>query len=200
VKRDAAIKANHSPLVGRLVQALTPEPQSTRAWEIGSRGEEKLAATILALPGVNVLNDRRVPGSSANIDHIVIAPAGIFVVDAKLHKGLIRVRNRGSIFRAERRLYIGSRDRSELAWKMGRQLDVVIAALDADGVDPLPPMKPVLCFVDGSWPLLFPPDEFDGVRLESERSIKRLFMESQDLDASAVDRLTRILAAALPSK
>jgi hypothetical protein len=70
---------------------------------VGARGEEKLAGAILAMPGVNVLHDRRVPGSSANIDHIVIAPAGIFVVDAKLYQGLIRIRDRGPICKGRSR-------------------------------------------------------------------------------------------------
>ncbi|MGO9962358.1 MAG: nuclease-related domain-containing protein [Acidimicrobiales bacterium] len=30
-----------------------------------------------------ILHDRRVPGSPANIDHLVIGPNGVFVVDAK---------------------------------------------------------------------------------------------------------------------
>ena len=30
-----------------------------------------------------ILHDRRVPGSPANIDHLVIGPTGVFVVDAK---------------------------------------------------------------------------------------------------------------------
>ncbi len=37
---------------------------------------------------------------------------------------------------------------------------------------PLPPIVPVLCFVDGEWPLLFPPDILRGVRLDTAKSIE----------------------------
>ena len=41
------------------------------------------------------LHDRRVPGTRGNIDHIVVGPAGVFVIDAKNYQGKIEVRNRG---------------------------------------------------------------------------------------------------------
>ena len=47
------------------------------------------------------------------------------------------------------------------------------AALLAAGVDPFPPITPVLCFVDGDWPLFAPPDVFRGVRLEGPRSLRK---------------------------
>ena len=62
--------------------ALTDDPQSTRAWARGARGEEELAAAVAEVPGVRVLHDRRVPGTRGNLDHLVLAPAGVFVVDA----------------------------------------------------------------------------------------------------------------------
>ena len=36
---------------------------------------------------IAVLHDRRIPGSKANIDHIAITAAGIWVIDAKRYKG-----------------------------------------------------------------------------------------------------------------
>jgi hypothetical protein len=44
------------------------------------------------------------PARGGNIDHLVIAPAGIFVVDAKHYDGLIQIRNRGWWFRPDYRL------------------------------------------------------------------------------------------------
>lgn len=43
-----------------------------------------------------MLHDRRVPDTRGNIDHIIVAPAGVFVVDAKNHKGKIGIRDRGA--------------------------------------------------------------------------------------------------------
>ena len=85
-KRETAVKERWGNRIGGAVLALTDEPQSTRAWAVGARGEEKLAE---ALDGFSVLHDRRVPGTRGNIDHIVVAPAGVFVVDAKRYEGRI---------------------------------------------------------------------------------------------------------------
>ncbi len=44
------------------------------------------------------------------------------------------------------------------------------------------------------------PDEFEGVRLESQRTILKLVSRSRELDAAAIERVTAILAAALPPR
>lgn len=67
------------------------------------------------------------------------------------------------------------------------------------GVEPLPPITPVLCFVDGDSPLIAPPDAFRGVRLESTRSLRKR-LAGKLLDEAVIAQLTRILAGALPPK
>jgi hypothetical protein len=79
-------------------------------------------------------------------------------------------------------------------------VDAVTDALQAAAVDPMPPVTPVPCFVDGRWPFFRPPEEYAGVRLEFERSIRDLFSATEVLDSAAIDRVTRALALALPSK
>lgn len=199
-KRDAAYRNRFGNRLGGFVTAVTSEPQSTRAWATGARGEESLAAALAGLDGVQVLHDRRVPGTPANIDHVVIGPAGLFVVDAKAYKGLIHIRNRGWFFKPDYRLYVGRRDCSQLALDLGWQVKAVELALTSALVDPMPLINPVLCFVDGEWPLLSPPNEFLGVRLEGTRSLRKLVTATQNLDALAVEQMTVLLAAALPSK
>jgi hypothetical protein len=195
-KREAVVKERWGDRIGGVVLALTEEPQSTKAWAVGARGEEKLAK---ALDGFSVLHDRRVPGTKGNIDHIVIAPAGVFVVDAKNYAGRIEIRNHGWFLRPDERLHVGRRDCSALADMMGWQVAAVEKALLAAGVESLPPITPVLCFVDGDWPLIAPPDVFRGVRLESARSLRKR-LAGEVLDEAAVGQLTRILAGALPPR
>ena len=127
-KRETAVKERWGNRIGGAVLALTDEPQSTRAWAVGARGEEKLAE---ALDGFSVLHDRRVPGTRGNIDHIVVAPAGVFVVDAKRYEGRIEIRNHGWFLRPDERLHVGRRDCSALADKMGWQV-VAVEVLAAD--------------------------------------------------------------------
>ena len=76
-KRDARIDERFGLFAG-VVRAVTVEPQSTRSWATGAVGEQRVATALAAIPGVNVLHDRQVPGTRGNIDHIVIAPAGVF--------------------------------------------------------------------------------------------------------------------------
>ena len=187
--------------MGGVALAITGDPQSTRAWERGSVGEQKLAEALAGLPGLVVLHDRRVRGTRGNIDHIIISPAGVFVVDAKRYQGLIRIRDRGGFFRRDDRLYVGSRDCSALATNMDWQISAVKNALTAGDIDvSAVPVTPVLCFADGDWPLIRPPESFKGVRLEGKRSIKSLVGGSRLLDDDRVERIAQILDIAFPAK
>ncbi|MGV9387240.1 nuclease-related domain-containing protein [Nonomuraea sp. NPDC003707] len=58
---------------------------STTAWRKGAAGERATARRLrsLELAGYTVLHDRALPRSRANIDHLVIGPTGVFVVDSK---------------------------------------------------------------------------------------------------------------------
>jgi hypothetical protein len=199
-KREARNNERWGARVGGWVNRYGAVPQSISAWGIGAKGEELLGAALAAVPGLIALHDRRVPGTRGNIDHIVVAPAGVFVVDAKHYQDLIEIRNYGWFFRPDPRLTVGRRDKSKLARDMGWQVDAVKKALADAAIDPLPPIRPVLCFVGGRWPMFHPPEEFEGVRLESERSIVRLLTSSSTLEASEGDRLARILATAFPAK
>jgi hypothetical protein len=63
----------------------TPSPPAPGP--AGARGEEALGAALAQLPGIRVLHDRRVPGTRGNLDHLVVGPASVFVVDAKHYPG-----------------------------------------------------------------------------------------------------------------
>src|SRR3954447_4192188 len=71
--------------------------QRRQAWEAGVVGEERVASLLAQLPpGWRVLHDRRkAPGSPANIDHIVIGPTGVHVLDAKNWTGTLSFSDRG---------------------------------------------------------------------------------------------------------
>ncbi len=196
-KREAAVRGRRGDRLGGVVLALTDEPQSTRAWAIGARGEEKLAK---ALDGFTVLHDRQAPGTRGNIDHIVIAPAGVFVVDAKNNQRRIEIRDRGSFFRTDYRLIVAGRDYSAMADKMGWQVDAVRSTLEAHGIEAPPPITPVLCFLNVEWPLLGAPESFRGVRIESHRSIKGVMTTSVQLTEPRTDHLVAVLSEALPPK
>lgn len=67
----------------RLIDVKTEE----RNWRLGAEGEELVAKEIAKLqqrdPRWRVIHDLRVGKRGANIDHILVGPPGIFVIDAK---------------------------------------------------------------------------------------------------------------------
>lgn len=143
------------PVLGRIAAALTPAPQigpesqPTKAWKVGSEGEERVAEVLTGVAGIEVLHDRRVPGTRANIDHIAVGPKGVFVIDAKKYTGAVEVRNVGGLFRPDERLYVNGRDRSKLVEGVLGQIEVVRTALGDEYADV--PVRGVLCFVGCEW-------------------------------------------------
>lgn len=69
--------------------------RSAELWERGAHGEVEVARALDSLPeGWVVLHDLAWPGRPrANLDHVVIGPGGVFVVDAKNWSGRVEVRD-----------------------------------------------------------------------------------------------------------
>jgi len=71
-------------IVARLFGVKTEE----RAWRVGARGEEKVAAELAKLgTGWHVLHAVEVGDHGSDIDHVVIGPAGAFTLNTKRHPG-----------------------------------------------------------------------------------------------------------------
>jgi hypothetical protein len=94
-----------------------------------------------------VLDDRKVPGSEANIDHIVVASSGVWIIDSKKWNGTIRFKNVGGLFGNNHRLVVDGRDKTYSTEKI---YGYVIPVADLLG-DPSIPIRPALAFVDGDW-------------------------------------------------
>lgn len=83
--------------VGDMMNAVAAEKDAARRSCAGYVGEREVcrALSALALDGVHHFDDRRLAGDvvrRANIDHLVVAPSGVYVVDAKNWSGRIAVR------------------------------------------------------------------------------------------------------------
>lgn len=68
---------------------------SAHKWEQGADGERATAAVLERLPsGWHVRHDVPWPGRTyANVDHVVVGPGGLFVIDSKKWTGEVVVRN-----------------------------------------------------------------------------------------------------------
>jgi hypothetical protein len=186
--------------MGGLVLALTDDPQSTRAWRTGAAGEERLARFLeRELPeSVIALHDRRIPGSQANIDHIVIASSGVWV-DAKLYRGKVERRTLGPIWRPEVAVFVGGRDRTKLIRGMSRQVDTATSAVAPDPLAADVPVRPVVCFVASDWGILARPFEIDGVLVTWPQKLADRILAPGHLTATAVARLANRIGLSLPS-
>ncbi len=97
-----------------LAWGLRPD-RDVQRWLRGAAGEESTARVLAGLPRrFVVLHDRRVPGTRANIDHLVIGPTGVWVVDSKAYRAPVRVR-RGAVWAGDHRV-----DTSPAAWEAER--------------------------------------------------------------------------------
>jgi hypothetical protein len=72
----------------------------TRAWRRGAAGERRTARLLAPLErrGWAVLHDLAIPGTQANIDHLVIGPSGVIVVDSKRYRGRLRLDSYGMVW------------------------------------------------------------------------------------------------------
>jgi Nuclease-related domain len=76
-------------LVGWLLR-FRPSEQA-RTWQRGAHGERHTARLLdrLTRDGYVVFHDLAVPDSPANVDHLVIGPTGVFVIDSKQWTGSV---------------------------------------------------------------------------------------------------------------
>lgn len=151
---------------------LRDEKQSTKAWVTGAVGEEKLGKALDARsgPDFRTLHDRLIPGSRANIDHLVITPSGIWVIDAKRYKGRPELRIEGGLLRpVTRTLVVGRRDATKLLAGMHKQLAVV-----REVVGEQVPVRGVLCFIDADWPLIGGAILVDGIHVLWPKAVYKL--------------------------
>nr|WP_240896962.1 nuclease-related domain-containing protein [Kineococcus vitellinus] len=130
--------------VADLRRRLEAAERRQRAWEAGAEGERLVAAELDALTadGWCVLHDVRWPGRQrANLDHVLIGPGGVVVVDSKNWTGRVSVQD--GVLR------VGSRRKDREVEGVAQAAAAVAALLPAgDRV----PVRAVLCLVQQDLP------------------------------------------------
>jgi hypothetical protein len=76
-----------------------PSPDAV-AWRQGAAGERRTARLLdpLERHGWAVLHDLAIPRSRANLDHLVIGPGGVFVIDSKQQRGRLQLDPTGRLW------------------------------------------------------------------------------------------------------
>jgi hypothetical protein len=199
-RREAKTREVH-PHVGGLLFRFQDTPESERAWTDGAIGEEAVAAHLTArCPDVVVLHDRRMPGSRANIDHIAVAPSGVWVIDAKRYKGKIEVRKP---FFGDAKLVVRGRDETKLVEGLKRQVDAVKAGLAI--VEQGVPVGGCFCFINpdgqtgGSGLPLLRTLSIDGFPLYYPRRLSKHLNRPGPIDAERIPVLAEALVELFPA-
>ena len=192
--REARIRRKYGRIGGFLL-AVQEAPAHERAWARGAEGEERVARRLAKLlgNGAVLLHDRRLPGSRTNIDHIAVAPSGVWVIDAKRYKGKVAVVK--PLF-GQAKLTIAGRDKSALADGLAKQVAAVEAATPGIGFDVR--VYGALCFVDADLPILGR-RTFRGYPLVYPRPLARLIKGGTGLAPAQLQAVAAHLASRFPA-
>jgi hypothetical protein len=107
-----------------------PSPQA-RAWQRGATGERHTARLLdrLGRDGYVSFHDLAMPDTPANLDHLVVGPSGVFVIDSKQWTGQVHQSPDGLVWHDHYRL---DRTLATIGWQaetLGRLLGVPVAPL-----------------------------------------------------------------------
>jgi hypothetical protein len=187
---------DHAAAVAEKVAA----PEVAESWEKGSIGESKLAAYVARKVGDQViaLHDRLIPGTKRNIDHIFVAPTGIWVVDAKAYSGQVVKREVGPLWRRENEVLIGGRNRTKLAEGVDKQVGCVLAALQGDPAAKGTNVYGALCFVGAEWRLLDFPFRVGTVWVIYPGALCKRLKKAGPRSRESLEHLARRLDLSLP--
>ncbi len=192
--REQRVRDKH-PRIGGVLLALSDDPTHETVWARGAGGEERVAVLLAKRldAGIVVLHDRRIPRSRANIDHIAIAPSGVWVIDTKRYKGKVTI---AKPLLGKAKLLIAGRDKTTLIDGLAKQTELARAAM-AD-IAPGVPVHGALCFIDGELPMLGTLT-FNGYPLLYPKALAKRINASGQLTAHDVQAIARELAARFPS-
>ena len=120
---------------------------SVRRWErwfLGRKGESKVTETLKSLPNDYViLNDIVLPDSKGNVDHVLIGPNGVFVIETKNYSGFVKCEEEQWFVNGHR-----IRSLSKQAKRNSMAVRGCIGSLFAGRQSQAPSVVPLLVFVN----------------------------------------------------
>jgi hypothetical protein len=186
--------------IGKVAKFFADEPQSTKAWAKGADGEIRLAKRLdRDLAGfATVLHDRKVPKTRGNIDHLVVAASGIWIIDAKNYSGKVECRDVGDLRTIDNRLYVSNRNQTKLLAGMGWQGEAVQRAIDSIGFGDVPVHR-CICFTSAEWDRFSKPFTIDEVWVGWPNAVISAIQTEQVLDPATTNTLSHHLSSWFPA-
>jgi hypothetical protein len=123
---DERTKAPVRTVLARVMNIHTDE----RAWRRGADGEERVAQSLSRLPkSWYVFHDLNIGSRGANLDHLVIGPGGVFVLNTKNLTGNLWVAQRAILHNGQRTDFLRAAKREALiaGERLGRAVGPVSA-------------------------------------------------------------------------
>ena len=170
-------------------------------WSRGATGEYLMGVSLehRLTSDAKVLTDRQVPGTNSNIDHIVIASSGVWIIDSKKWKGKIEYKA-DSLASINTRLYVGGKDRTSKVESIYSLVIRVAQVIE----DRTVPIHPALVFIEGDWStaslprfLMGKPYVHEGVYISPPKTLITMINEPGALNAESINSLAVKLDEAL---
>ncbi len=182
---------------GVVTAALTIAPTSGAA----TNGTDSIIAELEAGLGHDtfVLHGRTVPTSRGDVDHVIVAPSGVWLVDTKNYWGLVEKRDAGNWRTVDHRLFVNGRDQTNLVDDLAWQATGVRALLDPLGLGEVP-VHPVLLFIGSAGRWFAKPIDIDGVRAMWTTKLLEFVATPGSLDDTTCRTIATELCAQLPTR
>ena len=200
-RHQTRVRTAH-PRLGGLILALSDDPQHVRAWQTGAVGEEEFGRRLsgVAGPNLKVMHDRKLPRSSANIDHLAVTTEAVWVLDAKRYKGKVETRGHGLFSKRPPELFVGGRNQTKLVEGVQRQVATVqslLAPLVSElGLARAPEVRGALVFINAEFGLFSSPFAVDDVWVGWGKAIRKR-LGDEATGSVAVDVVAKRLAREL---
>jgi hypothetical protein len=194
VHESAPIRPSSLRRRGRLItllEALAADTLHEARWARKAESEQRARRleALLAGSGVRLLNDRRVPGARATIDHLAIGSRGVTVIGAVRECGRARV--------VGGRLLVDDEDRTALVRDVLRQVEVIRLGLAAS---PSIPIGGAICWVEPGGLPRVRKLSLDGVLIDGPRVLAEELRGPGPVSPRWIRHFTALLDRRLPPR
>jgi Nuclease-related domain len=174
-----------------LMEALSADTRHESRWARRARSEERARRLerLLAGSGVRLLNDRRVPGARATVDHLAVGSHGVTVIDAVYETGRVRI--------VGGRLLIDGEDQTILVRNVMRQVEVIRLGLAAS---PSIPVNGAICWIEPDGLPRIRKLELGGILIDGPRAIAEELRRPGPVAPKRARQIAGVLDRRLPPR
>jgi hypothetical protein len=154
---------------------------------------------LLTSNGILALHSRLIARTPTVIDHLVIAPSGVYVIEAYRYSAAPKLLVEGGIMTPRTStLVVGGRDCTPLVYAVQERAARVKSELEVDQAWAAVPVHGQLCFTNAQWPLTSAPFTIDGLNVLGPAQATERVSRPGPVSPYTVAAVHRYLARAFP--